>query len=109
MPGSMCMAGACSAVGLVVASISAFAAIWSLLRILERFSAWPFVVYRGLVGLMLVGGVYHGLVPLRQRLMERIWHDQEPRPVSCPQSRGYPTSCASVRTIAASARGAMTR
>ena len=31
------------AVGLIVASLSAFAAIWGLLRILERFSAWPFV------------------------------------------------------------------
>ncbi len=48
------------AVGLIVASISAFAAIWSLLRILERFSAWPFVVYRALMGLLLVGGVYLG-------------------------------------------------
>jgi undecaprenyl-diphosphatase len=48
------------AVGLVVASISAFAAIWTLLRILERFSAWPFVLYRGVVGLLLVGGVYLG-------------------------------------------------
>jgi undecaprenyl-diphosphatase len=48
------------AVGLVVASISAFAAIWSLLRILERFSAWPFVLYRALMGLFLVGGVYLG-------------------------------------------------
>jgi undecaprenyl-diphosphatase len=48
------------AVGLIVASISAFAAIWSLLRILERFSAWPFVVYRALIGLLLVGGVYLG-------------------------------------------------
>jgi undecaprenyl-diphosphatase len=48
------------AVGLVVASISAFAAIWSLLRILERFSAWPFVVYRAVIGLVLVGGVYLG-------------------------------------------------
>jgi undecaprenyl-diphosphatase len=47
-------------VGLVVASISAFAAIWSLLRILERFSAWPFVVYRALMGLLLVSGVYLG-------------------------------------------------
>ena len=29
-------------VGLLVASISAFFAIWSLLHILERFSSWPF-------------------------------------------------------------------
>ncbi|TJW34714.1 MAG: undecaprenyl-diphosphatase UppP, partial [Mesorhizobium sp.] len=38
------------AVGLVVASISAFFAIWGLMRVLERFSAWPFVIYRGLLG-----------------------------------------------------------
>lgn len=48
------------AVGLIVASISAFGAIWGLLRILERFSAWPFVVYRALMGLLLVCGVYFG-------------------------------------------------
>lgn len=48
------------AVGLIVASISAFAAIWGLLRILENFSAWPFVVYRALIGAILVGGVYLG-------------------------------------------------
>jgi undecaprenyl-diphosphatase len=48
------------AVGLAVASISAFGAIWGLLRILERFSAWPFVVYRALMGLALVSGSYLG-------------------------------------------------
>jgi undecaprenyl-diphosphatase len=48
------------AFGLLIASISAFGAIWGLLRILERFSAWPFVVYRGLVGALLVGSVYFG-------------------------------------------------
>jgi undecaprenyl-diphosphatase len=46
--------------GLVVASISAFAAIWGLLRILERFSAWPFVVYRGAMGVFLLVAVYLG-------------------------------------------------
>jgi undecaprenyl-diphosphatase len=46
--------------GLLVASISAFAAIWGLLRVLERFSAWPFVVYRGLMGIFLLAGVYFG-------------------------------------------------
>jgi len=46
--------------GLVVASISAFVAIWSLMRILERFSAWPFVLYRGLLGAVLLAGVYFG-------------------------------------------------
>jgi undecaprenyl-diphosphatase len=48
------------ALGLIVASISAFGAIWGLLRILERFSAWPFVFYRALIGLLLVCGVYLG-------------------------------------------------
>src|SRR5437899_1266285 len=44
------------AVGLVVASISAFFAIWGLMRVLERFSAWPFVIYRGLLGVVLLIG-----------------------------------------------------
>jgi len=48
------------AFGLLIASISAFAAIWSLMRILERFSAWPFVVYRGLMGVFLLAAVYYG-------------------------------------------------
>jgi undecaprenyl-diphosphatase len=47
-------------VGLVVASISAFFAIWGLLRFLERFSAWPFVVYRVVVGVVLLAGVSYG-------------------------------------------------
>lgn len=42
------------ALGLVVASISAFAAIWTLMRVLERFSAWPFVIYRGALGVLLL-------------------------------------------------------
>jgi len=49
-------------VGLFVASLSAFAAIWGLLRILERYSAWPFVVYRALMGLVLVVGGYLGWI-----------------------------------------------
>ena len=48
------------AVGLVVASISAFFAIWGLMRILERYTAWPFVVYRGLLGVVLLAGVATG-------------------------------------------------
>ncbi|GAC1334530.1 MAG: undecaprenyl-diphosphate phosphatase [Beijerinckiaceae bacterium] len=48
------------AVGLVVASISAFVAIWGLLRILENFSAWPFVIYRALIGIVLLVGVMVG-------------------------------------------------
>jgi undecaprenyl-diphosphatase len=51
------------AVGLIVASISAFAAIWSLMRILERFSTWPFVAYRGLMGVFLLAAVYYGWLP----------------------------------------------
>jgi undecaprenyl-diphosphatase len=50
------------AVGLVVASISAFAAIWGLLRILERFSAWPFVAYRAFIGVVLLAGAATGLL-----------------------------------------------
>ncbi|MFI4936578.1 MAG: undecaprenyl-diphosphate phosphatase [Caulobacterales bacterium] len=41
-------------VGLVVASISAFAAIWGLMRIMERFAAWPFVAYRAVLGVGLL-------------------------------------------------------
>ncbi len=48
------------ALGLVVASISAFFAIWSLMRILERFTAWPFVIYRALLGAALLAGVATG-------------------------------------------------
>ncbi|MGH6817441.1 MAG: undecaprenyl-diphosphate phosphatase [Methylovirgula sp.] len=49
--------------GLVVASLSSFVAIWGLLRILERFSAWPFVVYRFLLGVILLVGVYANWFP----------------------------------------------
>lgn len=48
------------AVGLLVASLSAFFAIWGLMQVLERFSAWPFVVYRGLLGGMLLAGLVMG-------------------------------------------------
>jgi undecaprenyl-diphosphatase len=47
-------------VGLLVASLSAFVAIWGLLRILERYSAWPFAVYRALIGVVLLAGVASG-------------------------------------------------
>ncbi|RWF49559.1 MAG: undecaprenyl-diphosphatase [Mesorhizobium sp.] len=47
-------------VGLLVASISAFFAIWGLMRVLERFSAWPFVIYRGALGVVLLLGVAMG-------------------------------------------------
>lgn len=48
------------AVGLVIASVSAFFAIWGLMRVLERFSAWPFVIYRGVLGVILLIGVSTG-------------------------------------------------
>jgi undecaprenyl-diphosphatase len=48
--------------GLFVASISAFVAIWGLLRILERFSAWPFVYYRAFIGVVLLVGFYAGFL-----------------------------------------------
>src|SRR6202162_1948828 len=48
------------AVGLVVASVSAFVAIWALMRVLERYSAWPFVVYRGVLGALLLVGMAAG-------------------------------------------------
>jgi undecaprenyl-diphosphatase len=47
-------------VGLVVASLSSFVAIWGVLRILERFAAWPFVVYRAFIGAVLLVGVATG-------------------------------------------------
>lgn len=48
------------AVGLVVASISAFVAIWSLMKYLERFSSWIFVFYRFFIGVFLISAVYLG-------------------------------------------------
>jgi undecaprenyl-diphosphatase len=47
-------------VGLVVAAASAFVAIWGLLRILEKFSSWPFVVYRAGLGVVLLAGLATG-------------------------------------------------
>ena len=48
------------ALGLIVASISAFFAIWGLMRVLEQFSTWPFVVYRFLLGVVIFVGVAAG-------------------------------------------------
>lgn len=47
-------------IGLIVASVSAFFAIWGLMRVLERFSAWPFVIYRGALGVFLISAVALG-------------------------------------------------
>lgn len=46
--------------GLVIASLSAFAAIWGLMRFLERFSTWPFVFYRAAIGILLLVGATAG-------------------------------------------------
>ncbi len=51
------------AFGLIIASLSAFVAIWGLMRILERFSAWPFVVYRFLLGVFLLVGIFANWFP----------------------------------------------
>ena len=40
--------------GLLVGSVSAFAAIWGLMRFLERFSTWLFVAYRAGLGIFLL-------------------------------------------------------
>lgn len=50
------------AVGLLSGSIAAFFAIWGLLRILENFSSWPFVVYRALMGIVLILGTAAGFL-----------------------------------------------
>ncbi|MDO8728328.1 MAG: undecaprenyl-diphosphate phosphatase, partial [bacterium] len=50
------------AFGLLVASVSAFVAIWGLMRFLERFSAWPFIVYRAALGVFLIGAVLTGFL-----------------------------------------------
>ena len=47
-------------VGIGVGALSSFVTIWGLMRILERFSAWPFVVYRALLGVLLLVGAAAG-------------------------------------------------
>lgn len=51
------------AFGLVIASISAFFAIWGLMKFLERFSTWPFIVYRAVLGVFLIVAVTKGWLP----------------------------------------------
>jgi undecaprenyl-diphosphatase len=50
------------AIGLGVASVSAFFAIWGLMRFLERSSTWPLVIYRALFGLVVIAGGYFGWI-----------------------------------------------
>ena len=47
-------------VGISVASVSAFFAIWGLMRILENFSSWPFVIYRIMLGIVILIGAATG-------------------------------------------------
>jgi undecaprenyl-diphosphatase len=47
-------------VGIAVGAISAFVAIWTLMRVLERFSTWPFVIYRIVLGIALLAGAATG-------------------------------------------------
>jgi len=46
--------------GIFVASISAFFAIWGLMRFLEQFSTWPFVLYRFMLGITILIAVTMG-------------------------------------------------
>ncbi|HTD03804.1 undecaprenyl-diphosphate phosphatase [Undibacterium sp.] len=48
--------------GLVIASVSAFCAIWGLMRFLEKFSTWPFVIYRAAMGIFLIAAVQAGFL-----------------------------------------------
>ena len=41
-------------VGLLAGSLSAFAAVWGLLHYFEKMSAWPFVIYRAAMGVVLL-------------------------------------------------------
>ncbi|MFG1301258.1 undecaprenyl-diphosphate phosphatase [Xanthobacter sp. V3C-3] len=50
------------AIGLATASLSAFVAIWGLMKVMEKLSAWPFVIYRMLMGAFLLFAVYTGLM-----------------------------------------------
>ncbi len=50
------------AVGLAFGAASSLLAIWTLMRVLERFSAWPFVVYRAVLGIVLIAGAFAGLL-----------------------------------------------
>lgn len=50
------------AFGLTVASCSAFLAIWALMKFLEKFSTWPFIIYRAVLGIFLLTAVGTGLL-----------------------------------------------
>jgi undecaprenyl-diphosphatase len=46
--------------GIIVASISSFFAIWGLMRFLERFSTWPFAIYRFVLGVVILAAIATG-------------------------------------------------
>jgi len=48
------------AVGLLVGSVSAFVAIWALMKFLEKFSTWLFVAYRASLGCFLLLALNQG-------------------------------------------------
>ncbi|MCM2294178.1 undecaprenyl-diphosphate phosphatase [Allorhizobium sp. BGMRC 0089] len=50
------------ATGLIAGAISSTIAIWGLMRFLERFSTWPFVIYRILLGIVLILAAAGGAV-----------------------------------------------
>lgn len=49
-------------VGIGVGALSALVAIWGLMRLMERFSTWPFVIYRVALGAALLSGAALGLL-----------------------------------------------
>lgn len=49
-------------VGVGVGALSAFVAIFLLMRLMERFSSWPFVFYRAAMGGLLLTAVYLGIL-----------------------------------------------
>lgn len=49
-------------VGIGVGAVSAFFAIWGLMKILENFSSWPFAIYRFLLGAVILVGLAMGWV-----------------------------------------------
>jgi undecaprenyl-diphosphatase len=49
-------------VGLIAGSLASFAAIWGLMRYLERMSSWVFVIYRAGMGIFLLWAVATGFL-----------------------------------------------
>jgi undecaprenyl-diphosphatase len=47
-------------IGLLTASASAFVGLWLLMRVLDKWSAWPFAVYRVALGVILLFLVSRG-------------------------------------------------